>query len=901
MSWQRAGTVTFTKGSAVVVGVTTNFTAFQQSDGMRKLGADQPLYEILAIADDTHLTLAAPYIGNAGDPGGTTYTVQAYEIIPLSGQRGSTSFVSQQFSYFTDLFNKILSNIVANDKVATLDKTATADNAGIVLQSADTDRWRWGSFGDDNFALFRKSGGVWTQVFTVDVGTGVFTFASGAITSATLPRNRARNGAMRLSRVNGTSNVDVNGTTTETIDEWKVTTSGGGVIRAAQVAGPTPGGSSAWEQLTVQTPDGSVAAGDNYRFEQSFSGREIADFKWGTAAAAQLTVQFACNISLAGTYCASARNAAGNRSRVAEFAISAGEAGTNVTKTVTFAGDTAGVWPTDDSNALIFCIDLGSGSNFQTTANTWSGGLYTRTANQFNFIGNAAAAYKISDVELIAGGTAPAYEVPDFFIEMLRAGDFTRMHAGYTGIETAVAPAAGIADVMGAATVRCAISAGNVTSLGSAPNRYRYCRLSGAVAFTQAASLVCPQGESFTGESGATFWAVSDGAGNVTIHGYTTPTRSNAREAIHAAPSDALAFSGMQVNGAMEVSQENGTNSITLTATGSLQVKQLIDGVLAHMRGTFIAAAQQVAAPAGMPAVKALKLTVATAQNALGTNDELSIVLPIEGVRASRLLMGTALAARQALGFWISAHRAGTYSGSIRNSAKNRSYPFSFTITAADTPQWVPLSKVRGVDNSIPGDTAGAWLNDTGVGQYVTICLAGGTSRLGAANAWAGADYSGVSGSTNGVAATTDVFYISNIISVPGVELPSSDRAPFIMRPFNVEAGEEHAARYYERWATSVSALICLGQAQNSVHIYGVVFHRAKRADPTVSFSNASDFGFEDAFARTNADAIDATPFNATRVQIHVQVNAGPFVSRNAYWICGTTGSGLINFDARLS
>jgi Phage portal protein len=273
--------------------------------------------------------------------------------------------------------------------------------------------------------------------------------------------------------------------------------------------------------------------------------------------------------------------------------------------------------------------------------------------------------------------------------------------------------------------------------------------------------------------------------GKVTLQGFSNALTS--RTQLAAAPIDALAFSGMQVNGAMEIAQENAASVVTLTATGSLQFKYLLDGVLAASRGSFVATGQQVAAPSGMPAVKALKISVTTAQASLGANDELTIMLPIEGLRTSRLLLGTALASPQSLGFWISAHRTGAYSGSIMNAAKTRSCPFSFTVAAADTPQWISLSGA----SAIPADTSGTWLNDSNVGAMIAICLAGGSSRVGTAGAWAtttSPGLVGVTGTSNGVGATSDLFYIGSVVALPGLELPPSDRAPYIMRPSDQES-----------------------------------------------------------------------------------------------------------------
>jgi hypothetical protein len=272
--------------------------------------------------------------------------------------------------------------------------------------------------------------------------------------------------------------------------------------------------------------------------------------------------------------------------------------------------------------------------------------------------------------------------------------------------------------------------------------------------------------------------------GKIALLGFSNVAAS--RTSLSAAPLDALAYSGMQVNGAMEVAQENGTTAVTLTATGTLQFKYLLDGVMAGFRGSFGAVGQQVAAPSAMPAAKALKITVTTAQASLGANDELSIVLPIEGTRTSRLLSGTPLASAQSLGFWFCAHRTGVYSGAVMNAAKTRSCPFSFTVNVADTPQWISLCG----STAIPGDTSGTWANDNTVGMTVSICLAAGSSRLGTPGAWTtttSPGLAGAAGTSNGVGATSDVFYLSNVIALPGLELPPPDRAPLIMRPFDQE------------------------------------------------------------------------------------------------------------------
>jgi hypothetical protein len=290
----------------------------------------------------------------------------------------------------------------------------------------------------------------------------------------------------------------------------------------------------------------------------------------------------------------------------------------------------------------------------------------------------------------------------------------------------------------------------------------------------------------------------------------------------------------------MEVSQENGTSNVTLTGTGALQTKYLLDGIMAAYRGTFVAAGQQVTdAPTGYR--NSLKFTVSTAQTSLGANDELSVLIPVEGLRASRLALGTASAASLSLGFWVKAHRSGTYSGSLRNSAKNRSYPFTFGVNVADTWEFKTVT--------IGGDTGSTWLTDTGVGFYLNICIAGGSSRVGTAGAWAGSDYSGVTGTTSAVAATTDTFQITGLIILPGIELPASDRAAFIMRPLDAELAA--CKRYFEQVVPSdnATARVMISGAAIVANTLASTFpfKTPKRITPTaISLSAASDFKIYD-------------------------------------------------------
>ena len=382
---------------------------------------------------------------------------------------------------------------------------------------------------------------------------------------------------------------------------------------------------------------------------------------------------------------------------------------------------------------------------------------------------------------------------------------------------------------------------------------------------------------------------IDKSTGKLTIQGFADPVAS--RALVYAAPFDALAFNGMQLNGGMEVSQENGTSSVTLTATGSLQTKYLVDGILAAYRGTFVAAGQQVSdAPPGYR--NSVKLTVSSAQASLGANDELSVLMPIEGVRAARLALGSASAASISFGFWIKAHRTGSYSGSLRNSAKNRAYPFGFTVNAADTWEFKTVT--------VAGDTSGTWLTDTGVGLYLNICVASGSSRVGAAGAWAGSDYSGVTSTTNGVTATSDTFQVTGLVVLPGIELPASDRAPLIMRPFEQESAA--SKRYlrvfggeapFGRWAGGFFA--------TSTSFYALFYHESPlmRTAPSISATDLSDIAVYDGVTNftPSAIAVDQATTQITTVAVTV---SGAAAFRSAQLMSWNSTTPRLKLDARL-
>jgi hypothetical protein len=165
------------------------------------------------------------------------------------------------------------------------------------------------------------------------------------------------------------------------------------------------------------------------------------------------------------------------------------------------------------------------------------------------------------------------------------------------------------------------------------------------------------------------------------------------------------------------------------------------------------------------------------------TGDYFGIAHPIEGLNVADFGWGSAGAATVTLSFWVRSSLTGTFGGAVQNSASNRSYPFSYTISAANTLEQKTIT--------IAGDTTGTWLTTNGVGLVVRFGLGyGSTYGGGTAGAWVGSDTQSVTGAVSVVGTSGATFYIT------GVQLEKGSTATsFDVRAYSAELAM--CQRYY--------------------------------------------------------------------------------------------------------
>ncbi len=287
-------------------------------------------------------------------------------------------------------------------------------------------------------------------------------------------------------------------------------------------------------------------------------------------------------------------------------------------------------------------------------------------------------------------------------------------------------------------------------------------------------------------------------------------------------------FKNRIINGGMVIDQRNAGASITPTTSGDWfgcdRWRFFINGA-----SSKFSTQQSTVAPTGF--INSTLITSLSAYSVAST-DNLSINQMIEGLNISDLAWGTASAQTVTLSFWVRSSLTGTFGGSLKNSASDRSYPFSYVINAANT--WEQKTV------TIAGDTTGTWLTTNGVGIRVGFNIGSGSTFLGTANSWQAGNFLAPTGATSVVGTNGATFYIT------GVQLERGSTATsFDFRDYGRELAL--CQRYYEKsyntdvvpgTSTQVGRVNTWAGQSGSGRLYSASFSFkvTKRATPTMSF-----------------------------------------------------------------
>ena len=276
-----------------------------------------------------------------------------------------------------------------------------------------------------------------------------------------------------------------------------------------------------------------------------------------------------------------------------------------------------------------------------------------------------------------------------------------------------------------------------------------------------------------------------------------------------------MGFKNRIINGAMVIDQRNAGASVTIGAADVYCLDRWMSQASQASKFSTQQNAGSVTPPIGFVNYHG---NTSLSSYSVTATDYFQVQQIIEGLNVADLGWGTANAATVTLSFWVRSSLTGTFGGALANSSVNRSYPFSYTINAANT--WEQKSI------TIVGDTSGTWLTTNGNGIRLFFSLGMGSNRTGTAGAWAGADYRSATSATSVVGTNGATFYIT------GVQLEKGSTATsFDYRPYGTELAL--CQRYYEK-----SFDIGTAVAQNSGTYNGTAVAPSPGALSGMSFSD---------------------------------------------------------------
>jgi hypothetical protein len=283
-------------------------------------------------------------------------------------------------------------------------------------------------------------------------------------------------------------------------------------------------------------------------------------------------------------------------------------------------------------------------------------------------------------------------------------------------------------------------------------------------------------------------------------------------------PNASLGFKNRIINGDCRIDQRNAGASVTITTNNTYTIDRWTAYTAQASKYSIQQNAGSVTPPVGF--TNYLGCTSLSAYS-VTSSDYFFFRQVIEGLNVADLGWGTANAQPVTLSFWVRSSLTGTFGGSIRNGNSDRSYPFSYTVSSANTFEYKTIT--------IPGDTTGTWATNNTAGLQVSYSLGAGSTFSGTAGAWAAGSYIQPTGATSVVGTNGATFYIT------GVQLEKGSTATsFDYRPYGTEL--QLCQRYFERIDSALGGIVSVGQAYDTGAIFvPISFKATKRAAPTFS------------------------------------------------------------------
>lgn len=339
-------------------------------------------------------------------------------------------------------------------------------------------------------------------------------------------------------------------------------------------------------------------------------------------------------------------------------------------------------------------------------------------------------------------------------------------------------------------------------------------------------------------------------------------------------------FKNRIINGDMRIDQRNAGASVTPTTAGTYTLDRWMFEISQSSKFSVQRNAGSVTPPAGF--TNYIGITSLSAYS-VGSSDYFILRQIIEGFNTADLAWGTASAQTVTLSFWVRSSLTGTFGGSITNNANNRSYPFTYTISAANT--WEQKSI------TIPGDTSGTWETGSGRGLNLQLGFGVGSTFNGTAGAWAAGNFLSATGATSVVGTNGATFYITGVQLEEGVVATNFD-----VLPYGTQL--QLCQRYFIQYGDNTTLKpISFGSASSTASVDTVLSLPVEmRSVPTISASaNLQASDWNSALTLTSP-----TIGGSTSKTLYLYGTVTGATQYRPYFIRTSASNGYIHFSAEL-
>jgi hypothetical protein len=337
------------------------------------------------------------------------------------------------------------------------------------------------------------------------------------------------------------------------------------------------------------------------------------------------------------------------------------------------------------------------------------------------------------------------------------------------------------------------------------------------------------------------------------------------------------------INGAMVIDQRNAGASVTATSSNYTLDRWRVTASQTS-KFTVQQNAGSVTPPSGY--TNYLGVTSSSAYSVV-SSDYFTMTQFIEGYNVADLGFGASGASSVTMSFWVRSSLTGTFGGSLSNSAESRAYPFSYTISSANT--WEQKSI------TITGDTSGTWLTTSGRGFEVNFGLGCGSTYSGTAGAWASSWSGQPTGTVSVVGTNGATFYITGVQLEKGSTATSFDYRPYgtelqLCQRYYIKYGGQTV---YQRWGAGVCNSTTNVQTMTS-------FPVPMRTAPTASASTVAIYDPSGAGIAA-ISAITQDTGNSTTLNVPIDnTTSGMTQFRYVVALTNNSTSGYMQFSAEL-